>query len=282
MLITIIILLAGIAGGFVNYYAAKGELFNKNGKPKKNGWTFLACISAVVLLAVAQKFGQDYFDNKHEAALQARYDSSLSANTLKIKSSFDSGNIKLVVTLSKTIGEYKLKYDSVNNKIAELIRDSSKTRIVEAETPVFQLDIDANAKGIEFTKKEYPDYSISETYISADAGSAGFKIKKYLVLADSSFNNLQLVKEDKLLDSVLVLSKDATVTKTTDFSTAKPFAILLLWLKGTYTNRDGNKILSPNNFLYYLRINSNDVGLLQGALRKRIIDFIRSQQKNKD
>lgn len=284
-MMTVIIFLASLFSCIITYLATQDLFKNElsDGTPKnkvgRKEIVFIFCLLGLIILPVIQNTLQNAAETKKEKTLKDDYNSSLTANQITIKRSFDSGNSNLILILSKTIGEYKLKYDSVSNKITELIRDSSKTSIMEAETPVFELAIQPGKTGIVFTKKKYPHFSIRETYVSADAASTNFKVKRYLIVADSVFNDLHKVSEEVLFDPKLVLSKNMRVAIDADFSAVKPFSSLLLWLRGTYTNRGGNKILSPNNLLYYLDMNSNEIGLVQDSTKKRIIDFIKSHSK---
>lgn len=283
MLITIIILVAGITGGFVNYYAAKGDLFNKKGKPKKNGWIFLACIFAVVLLAVAQKFGQDYLDDKkelaneiiskkHDSNLEHRYDSSLLANTLTIKNNFDSGNDKQTLIISKTLGEYHLALDTANNRIVRLVRDSSKTRVIEPENPTLLID------SVRLFKKVLNDYIFHVAYRSRDATSRDFKLQSSLVIGDFNFTNLRFIFTSIPLDFTNFIDNNGTIIGTFQINTAETFSYLFVWLRGSYKNQDESKTFHIST-IYYVGYPSGNNGTIKGATRQRIIDLVETQTK---
>lgn len=288
-MMTVIIFLASLFSCLITYLATQ-DLFKKlkpEGTPKKKIASkeiiFLICLGCLVVLPVIQQIIQAGKDHQvavsndlkahiHDSTQQVLYDSSLFANTLKIKSSFDSGNDKQTAILSKTLGEYNLALDSANNRIVRLVKDSSKTRVVEPENPTLFVD------KISLNKKVDDNFAFSLIYYSIDATSVGFNISRSMLLADSNFTNLRYVNTVIDLSSSEQIEKNHGVEKTFGFSTNQKFSYVILWINGTYKNHDESKTF-PINTVYYYGYPSAINGNITGETKEKIIALVKSQTK---
>lgn len=234
------------------------------------GWLFYICTVVLAVLPAIQKELQDDIDEKKEkanleaqdkrdGALRRSYDSSL----LVMKGKFDT----TTSIVSETLGKYGYKLDS-SNLVLVNIRDSAKTRIIEADIPVVQLSRDFTAMP-EYNPNGYSKFAI--TILSSDAGSSHFNIRYSLLMASSLDGPYTYINNElKEFPSYhLRISKDATIT-------AFPYLILnknsliFIWMRGTYTRLDGSGNFSIND-TYCYNIPANSLTSIVGNTRQAII-----------
>jgi hypothetical protein len=287
-MMTVIIFLASLFSCLITYLATQ-DLFKKvnhDGTPKKKlakkEMAFLICLALLVVLPVMQKIIQDRSDHKteiandlkthkHDSIQQVVYDSSLLANTLKIKSDFDSTTNNQTKILSTTLGEYNLALDKANNRIVRLVKDSSKTRIIEPENPTLVID------SITLFKKILDNYVYHVWFKSHDATSRDFNIQASLLLGQYNFSNLTFINNYTPLDFSSTITKEGTTMGTIGVNTQSPFSYFILWLHGNYKNQDESKRF-PISEMYYVGYPSGNNGTIKGATRQRAIDLVKANK----
>lgn len=274
---TVIIFLASLFSCLITYFATQ-DLFKKqkpDGTPKKTvaskETVFLICLAGLVVLPLLQTKLQEKADEKKESEIKAHYDSSLIANTLKIKSGFDSGNDKQTEILSNTLGKYGYSLDAANKRLVRLIKDSSKT--IEPEVPTFYI----NSIKVSKNNNLYP---CEVVYVSDNATSRDFNLKISILTTDLTFTHPHYFSTWSPLDYDDIINTKNGIKKTFTIHSNKIDPYILLWLRGTYKNQHESQTF-PINTIYYVSYPVTDLGIVSDTTKERIINFIKSQ-KNKD
>ena len=199
LLITIVTALASLS----SFLSSTGKMADNRSRGikslTKRGRITVGLNVALVVVSIMQ-----YFVNKHESdikeaenhrsqavrdsILKHQYDSTLT----ELKRKFDTTNINTITAFTGTLARYGLRADSANNRIVRIVRDSSKTRVQTLATPILSL---CPGMGIVFDKTVYSlgryavdRYAIS--FCSLDASSTNYDIKCYIILGDSTSEEL--------------------------------------------------------------------------------------------
>ena len=248
----------------------------------KRGWFLIALNFVVILLSVAQyilnenKLHQKDVEASNKQAirdsiLKSNYDSSL----FVLKNKFDTSNIKIVSTISQTLGEYGYLLDSAQKSLVKIIKDSSKTKIITQEDPILSI---CSFEGIKLEKNENDKYYYNLKFCSEGAGCTGFNVTASIVLSDSMPSNYFIYLKDNLvLSNEIQIPKDAAYVKYFNFSDKLKYTLLYVYVNGAYTNIQRTKTYNIDAVYYYNKIVKTS-GMVEGETRKNIISFI---QKNK-
>lgn len=278
----IILTLIAINSAVISFLPSIGKVFDK----RRRGLDRIQPIGRVLIilnlftvaLSVAQYFiNEAEVVTKEKAAkrdkqygdsiLKASYDTSLAA----MKRKFDTSTIKVIRTVSTTLGKYGYKLDSTSNNLVKIVREPVK----EIENPELSL-----CGGIKYEgqKNGLDRYSI--TYCSNSGTSTNFNLHCYAIIADTLMNNLFYLgpadtpsKEMKILNGKSV---DALlyVTDKRDYNE------MFLYITGTYTNIYSSKLFQVNEVYYYEK-KTREFGIVVRKDKMKIVDYINKITKTK-
>lgn len=244
----------------------------------KTGWLVIALNFSIIILSVLQYFineneltQKEIEANKNQtfrdSVLKSNYDSSLYV----LKNKFDTSNINTVTAISQTLGKYGYLFDSAQKRLVKLIRDSSKTRVIETEDPVLSI---CSFKGINLIKVEKGLNFFDLLYCSEGAGSTGFNVRTSIVLSDSiPSNNLFYFKDNLILSYELQISKDAAYVQHFNFSDKIKFNLLYVYLNGTFKNLNRSKTYKIDAVYFFNKI-SKTSGIVAGETREKLIEYV--------
>jgi hypothetical protein len=229
---------------------------------KIKGWVVIAAALLLTIFPLIQKTLQDNKEEKdsitrkkqeyiRDSTLKAKYDSSLIVSVIGIKEKFDTSINHQTLILSKTLGEYGLALDSANGKIVKMVRDSSKTRIVESISPILAINTEDGTGGIFITQSAPPKYAFGFEILSFDASSTDFNIESKIVAADSLLNSFYFAKAIKILQNTDFISANASSVIYMDLYLPSDSYYLLINLKGDYKNSDKSKQFNIDDLYYY-------------------------------
>lgn len=282
---TFLVTLNSLCTAFAALIPSTGSLINKKGKGikwvNKRGWVTLGFAIASITLTIYQSFRTQNEavkkenlskedQNRRENFLRKQYDSSL----VETKKKFDTTNVNTVLVITETLGKYGFKLDSANNRLVKVVKDSSKTKILENENPVLLLC----EKGISLDKSDRQECRYNISFCSRDAGSTGFKLLIRSAYEDSVrglsyggitsilYNNLQIPKNTQYNSSYGYTSR-----------LNSPMFIYkqYLYIIGTYMNIDRSKTF-PIDLLYSYDHNDKAFHIVVNEERTRLINFIES------
>lgn len=207
--------------------------------------------------------------DKRDSIQRRNYDSSL----LIMKLKFDSSNFKTNSIISENLGKYGYKFDSANNRIVKMIKDSSKTKIIVGDDPVVNIESDGNIKGIEIKSIRNKEYYLAISLKSNDAGSSSFEIK-YSFVCEDTMGYLFYHYNSIPIGYSSAIGKDQYMES---FSSIYPVSrphFIYIWARGKYKNIDKTK----SYFLaqvYYYNTYGNTFGMMQGNTREKIIEKVK-------
>jgi len=235
-----------------------GNIINKEKKGFKyltlRGYAMIALNLLIIVLSVLQ-----YYSNEREihrrdlensqnqdlrdSFLKAKYDSSL----LNIKNEFDKSNTKIILTISEVLGKYGFSLDSTNKTLVRLIRDSSKTKIIEQVAPVLRL---RNEDGISLVNHANNKLGFKLNVCSYDASSTDYQCI-YYVIKEDSLENLLFLGRDWLLSKDLSINVNQTMSVNFSIPDSIMYKKLIIVIRGTYKNMEKTKTYNINTVDYY-------------------------------
>jgi hypothetical protein len=226
-------------------------------KIRKEGWWFFAVNCLIVVLTVWQFILGRINDNKKEksqAKIQAKRDSIQRA-------SYDQNTASLV----NIILDHGYKLDSENARLIQIVRDSSKTKIIEATLPVLYLsrvsktNIDTNELVLEF-----------ETF-SEIASSTKIDVLIYIIEVDR-YNNWRPLHIMTSFTGVTIPAERGSLTSVTVHNTPSNLNKFYFYVVGTYSGVGSDKTLNVNQACRYTVVDNHFVGMTDKA-RDSIIQF---------
>jgi hypothetical protein len=248
------------------------------------GWIFYLCTFVLAFLPAIQEAIQESLqsekdrDNslvqdKRDERLRKSYDSAI----VDMKKKFDASSN----AVTETLGKYGYKLDSANRVLIN-IKDSLKPH--STESPLIRLITPEEGEpGIVFVRHN-PDegYVFKVTLVSLNASSAGIDLtldfatqREILGLTNIHYNvNFRA----KPLESNSRIGINDAITSYILVHEDHDFAILYMWLHGSYKRFDGSGYF-PLDLLYAYYFENKAVRLVSGETRKNILGMIRAKQK---
>ena len=246
----------------------------ENGRKKlsKISWVLFICCLALILLPVVQDRIQQKELIEREKSQKQSYDESVS----RMADRFAESSNRTVATLSEILGKYGYALDSSNKRLVKLIQDSSKTKVIIPENPVFQVGNDGKDKGVSLISHENNFYKYKVTFCSFDAASTGFNFVAKVVISDSlnNFTYVQNVFNKTIFSRTEAMQKNSSKSAYFKLPDNLGYNMVYIWIKGTYTNRDGNKTF-PIDEIYFNNKNSNTDGIITGNTKDMVIKAVR-------
>jgi len=312
IIVAIIITLFAFVTAIVAIVAAKEVIWDEKkpgwNKFNKRGYIVIICGVLMVFLPLIQFYFQNQLDEqkeanhtiqeaKHDSTLRAEYRISVSQirreyqasesqirgeyqrSVLQIRKDYSSGNNQTLTVIGKTLAEYKLRLDTSERRVSQLIKDSANRTTVLPDQPVLMV-LDGNRSlGLKFLKTEQGLNYYTISFVSKDGGSCCYNLKISAVIEDSS--------DDAIYKGPVRVGLAPTDNLPKDGTTGWPFTIddnikynrLVLWIRGTYSNRDDSHVYHFDEMIYNLKLN-NYGGDFVGVTKNQIIKFI-EQNENK-
>lgn len=237
----LVIFLFAIVSGIAIIIPAKDIIIDPYGrgrsKFKPGGVLLILAVILLIILPVIQYNIQKKEEIIRNQELKRGYDSSLS----EIKKKFDSTSFKTDSLIADNLGKYGYKFDSASNRLEKIVRDSSKTRVIEKDDPVLHLRQIENVKIISITPISDKEQKVIIHFSSSDAGSSSFDIKLSCVTLDFS-DNLSYSGSYRPFGYTAQISKDGSLPATFMLNNAKNFVQIYFWIRGSYKNIDKSKI----------------------------------------
>ncbi len=168
------------------------------------------------------------------------------------------------------LGQYSLRYDSSQNRIEKLVKDSAKKVVYLAEEPNFQARL---GSAIQFIDSTDIEYRFSLTFCSYVASSSRYNIQYYVGFLESINGQCFYLYKETPFPMSMTLPKDGVgMTKFTTPKVSKDGLVVVL-VKGTFSNLDGSKTFPLQTVLYY-DFKRDYSGLFRGGTEKRITDYL--------
>ncbi len=263
----------------LTFFNLTGKLKNEDVKGIKGittwGWMHFVLSLAFVILPIVAKRYQDIEDKRKVIEIkvdQNKRDSSL-------KATYDSSYHKTAFILSETLGKYGFKLDSVNKILTRLIKDSSKTKVIETEDPVLTMNTQGENTGIEFIRYEDGLYHYRITLISADKGSSNFDIRASLIVLDS-LKGLTYLKRIPFIEKNERLPKNGKIQFSFGITYDYTYNYLFLYIRGNYKNLDASKSFPMDIIFRYNKLGKS-TAIATGNTRAEIIRIVEMAEKTK-
>lgn len=274
---------------FINDENLKKErlIFKKrtSWKLTKKGWLFLGISALTIFLAWYQYQENIKNSNKFQGQLVLR--DSINRDELRVRDlqyrnmqSFrDSlAGIKIEKGKNETIlalAKYSLKYDSSQMIIQRIIRDSSKTNVIVPENPVFY---PCAGNEIEYKDSIANTYQFVVNFCSDIAASTNHNIFIYVgylnSLTDGKFHYFL---KNQAVANETIIKKDGGVGSYFWIPKFDWSGLIVVLVKGKYTNIDGTKEFYLNT-LYYYNMKSKKSGILKGNTEKNLKTFFKQHE----
>jgi|ERR1035437_9005628 hypothetical protein len=280
---------------YITYLTASGNLADNRFKKwykklKIKGWLFILA----GLILVSTQLAQTYFterQNKKEQEIRdlrvfeklkhssdssvTEFQKSADLSVSRFKKSSDSSTFEIV----QSLGKYKLKYDSSQKKIVNLIKDSSKTRVIEPENPTVVMGGELNSQTLAFLDMEAGHYYYEIYFTSLNSTSRNFDIKSSIIVFDSTTNLKYIYKgQVEIFEPNAVLPKDFPIRKKFEVFSEKPFGLLGIWNRGNYYNNDLTKVFLYDEMFYY-NPNTKKAYKVTGDSKKNFTKYIQQIEK---
>ncbi|HTQ66772.1 MAG TPA: hypothetical protein VMI12_18395 [Puia sp.] len=269
-------IVAGIVLIAVTYFSAKEVVPHLS---KKEKILFFISLALLGIIPPLQYFIQNLEDQEKELnhikeederanKIKKGFDSSINI----ITKNYDNGNLRTTSTITDILGKYGYALDATNKRLIKLIKDSSKTKIIETEAPVLMIS------NLSYLKHENNRYHYQYDLVSSDASSSNYELLVSTVLLDSA-NTLIYGGVTSNLFQSLSLSKGAHQRFFFNIDDIVRYNYLYIWIRGKYTNADGNKTYHINE-VYFHNKSGNNMGMMQGDTRNKVISVVKSNETN--
>ncbi|MGB4843956.1 MAG: hypothetical protein WBP16_05780 [Ferruginibacter sp.] len=273
----LIILLFAIVSGIAIIIPAKDIIIDPYGtgrsKLKPGGILLLIAVILLIILPVVQYNIQKKEETTRNKELKIGYDSSLA----EIKKKFDSTSFKTDSLIADNLGKYGYKFDSTSNRLEKIVRDSSKTRIIQTADPVLDLREIQNVKVISISPAPENKFDVIIHYTSSDAGSGSYEIVLSTVTKDS-LNNFSYVGNLKPLKYTTQIPSGGSRGTGFSINNPKKFTHLFFWIRGKYKNIDKSKAFSMDE-VYFLDYKSGDYGTASVSDNKLVKSIVYKNEK---
>lgn len=247
-----------ILGAIIAFLSTKGLIHL--GRLTKNGRTVCLLFLSTIIISVYQNIYNDDQIKVKEELLRTQFISDLKEATSKSEKN-----------LMETAAKYALRYDASQKSLERIVRDSSKTRVIQTNNPILQI---CKIKNIA-AQDNFNEYVIS--FCSKGAGSSNLNVGLYLVLGDTSNFTPQ-----KYIDK-FYLSKNNPIPESRYFDKKfkltggfRNYNAIFIWVIGTYTSVGGTQPLKIDQ-LYYHNFKSEELSVLDEEPREQIIQFIKNR-----
>lgn len=186
-------------------------------------------------------------------------------------------NVRIEKGKNETIvalGKYSLRYDSSQQFIEKLIRDSSKTKVIAQSDPILNLCSD---KAIEFHDSAGKVNKFKAYFCSKEAASRDFNITLYVGYTPSleKFSYTYFGKYEALSPHSS-MSSDEQIISYFDVPNTINAVLIFVLIKGTYTNADRSKLFDVNSLFFY-NAKTKRSGILKGDTERNIRYFIQKK-----
>ena len=192
---------------------------------------------------------------------------------------------KLTDSIGLSMG-INFKISQMNqDKLAVIVRDSSKTRVIAPENPTLVIYTEDERGWFRITNLKdtaSSKYNFQIPFSSKNATCTHFKLIGSVFLMDSGNTKMFYIGRTDLLDYDCVLSKDFVIASGGSFNKQVqrifPFQFIAIWIRGTYTNSDNSKTFSINE-MYLNDIYKNINGNLALFRKNEMIKEIENKEK---
>lgn len=270
------ILLISLVSGIAIIIPAMDIIIDKHGtgirKLRFGGLLLIAAVILLVILPVIQYKNQQDDELKKSKDLKNSYDSSLR----EIKKKFDTTNLNTVSVIADNLGKYGYKFDSANNRLIKVIRDSSKTKIVIGNDPVVKI-YKLYIEPLSDSSKGFFHIKLSQSIESADAGSCCFDLKLSYV-GETDKNDMVYLTNSTALNQKDKLSKDESKTSYMYIGYELNLKMIYVWVRGKYKTIDQSKSFDIDN-VYYINVKTNTFGSIMGLTREKVTFEVSSNEK---
>jgi len=231
------------------------------------GWIICIAFLATLIVTYLKDLQADKVDKIK--AYQIKID-KIKADSISRKRN-DESNAKIVNAFTSALAKYGYKYDSAENVIKKIVRDSSKKQIIYGNSPELSM------KSIQL-KHNNDSLFFDLTLTSIQAASYQINLQMYTIYDQNDDNKYELIPimNYDIIDGVLIpKDRDFTFTaRITGVNSISMKGTFYFAIKGNYKDVNKKTYLFNNIFLY--EMNSKRFG---GTLnRKSLTDFLR--QKN--
>ena len=218
--------------------------------------------------------------DRRDSVQRRNYDSSL----LVMKLKFDTSNFKTNSIISENLGKYGYKFDSANNQIVKMIKDSSKKKVIVGDDPSLSLLGITAFSAVKDLERGDKFIKLKFDLLSAGVGSSSFNLTISAVGMGSdsvrkSMYAVYLWKNDEIFAATQRMSKDA-VHGFYNFIERGGFTLIYFWLRGTYKNVDQTKTYNLDE-CYFYNIADNTKGSVKGDSKKTTVTFIKFKENIK-
>jgi len=245
-----------ILGAIIAFLSTKGLIHL--GRLTKNGRTVCFLFLSTIILSVYQNIYNDDQAKAKEDALRKQFIFDLNDVTSKSEKN-----------LMETAAKYALRYNESQKSLEKIVRDSSRTTVIQSNNPILQI---CGIKNIT-AQSNFNEYVIS--FCSKGAGSSNFNVRLYFVLGDTLNLTPQRYIGNQSLDRNNSIPESRNYNK--KFKLIDDFrnhTAIFIWVTGTYTNVGGTQPLKIDQ-LYYHNFKSEELSVLDKEPSEQIIQFIK-------
>jgi hypothetical protein len=247
----------------------------------KSGRIIAVCSIVLIMMPAIQNYLQDKANSRQErlriAAEKERYkelQKVYQKSLIDVKAKFDSSNTHTIITISKTLGSYGFKLDSVNLVLEKLKK--SPSIIYEADKPVLAVSNDlSNPISLIRVANSPGSWDLSVALQSKDAGSSSLNISMRVFVSDSLNGQIFAIPSENYINHSIfernkVLSKNEIVRMNLSLHDLPEFNLIYIWLFGNYKKVDHTGKFNVDEIYYFNKL-SGTHGIIVGDTKKRII-----------
>lgn len=233
-------------------------------KIRRAGWWFFAVNLAVIILTVGQFIcnrENDRLKGERQAADQQKRDKEQ-------RDSYDRNTARLM----KIILDHGYKVDNENERLARIVKDSSKTRVILPQLPVLYL------KNVESTGRNALEEAFNVEIWSENAGSTNISADLFVIGVASDGEwipfgimrgwNEQTIPADRGIETGMILHERRF-----------PLIKFYFYLSGTYTGIGSSTLLNVNQTARYMFIDSQFVNVVN-SIRDSIVRFCKENKSH--
>jgi hypothetical protein len=266
---------------------------SKKGRIKFNfrGYIFIACSILLVILPAALYVIQSRSDKEErdarDAALRKDYLTSVTkqqqdyrASVMQIRKDFGDSSYRTEVVIAQILSIQRDSLDIANKRIIKLMHDSGNIKTVLPDQPVLDvMNMQEGKEGFKFIKYEDGVFHYSINVLSQDGASCCYNLKLSAVALDSASNQLAYIGPIRSgLTATDDLAKFGAYQWTFQISYPRLYDWLYLWVRGTYSDREGKHTYTIDK-VYYNRKGPNTGGSMGGDTRKSVIYIVHLFEK---
>lgn len=278
----ILVALIAICSALAGVVPSTGRITDNRKKFPKNinprGWFTFFCLSIVVTATITQLIVSKEKE-KHAQIEQVKKDSinkvvyNQALTDMKMK--YDTSNLKTITTITETLGKYGYKLDSSSNRLVKILRDSTRSKVVESVSPT--LSLCPGDDPIKYEKVDYETIKVVVKLCSIGSGSTNFKVN-YDFIFETTSGKFHVSTFNDFLPKDLRLPYLVGEYKAFTFRTDEDVENIYVRLYGSYTNLEKNRIYKAND-MYVYNVSSKVVSLPTKDNRAKVADLIEQWKK---